>query len=289
MKIRALLTAIAMLVAGAIEIHSQNMNKPETPQSVVANVHKAVEILKSQGSAALPELCDPKSEFNNRDAYLFIIDVESSLVVSNPRFPERTGGNIREHLDWAGKQYGIELCKVAMNGGGWIEFVWPKPGTNEGVRKISYICPVAGMRYTVCAGIYDDTTTLDELNAMTGTGSKDSKVAVIFEVTPTEDGISDYFRLGAALKDELSKVPGFISVERFESVNNPGKYLSLSFWENENAASLWRNQTQHRQSQKAGHDSLFKKYRISVGKIIREYTDRDRLEAPTDSNAYLSE
>ena len=158
-----------------------NKRTEETPQSVIANVHKAAQLLKEKGSEALAVLTDPKSEFNDRDAYLFIIDVDKSLVVSNPRFPERTGGNIREHLDWSGKHYGVELCEVAMRGGGWIEFVWPKPGTEKGVRKVSYIYPIPGMRYTVCAGIYNDSMTLDELNALTGHGKK--KVAVIFEVT----------------------------------------------------------------------------------------------------------
>ena len=278
---------LAMFVAGTTKSFSQNMNKrtEETPQSVIANVHKAVDLLKEKGSEALDVLSDPKSEFNDRDAYLFIIDVDKSLVVSNPRFPERTGGNIKEHLDWAGKRYGVELCEVAMRGGGWIEFIWPKPGMKEGVRKVSYIYPIPGMRYTVCAGIYNDSMTIDELNALTGHGKK--KVAVIFEVTPTVEGKADYFKMGAALKEELRQMPGFISVERFASVNNEGKFLSLSFWESEEAAAGWRNQINHRQSQKAGHDNLFDCYRISVGEIVREYTNWERIEAPADSNEYL--
>lgn len=246
-------------------------------------MHKAVQLPKEKGSETLAVLTNPKSGFNDRDAYLFIIDVERNLVVSNPHFPERTGGNIREHPDWSEKHYGVELCEAAMRGG-WIEFVWPKPGTKEGVRKVSYIHPIPGMRYTMCAGIYNDTMTLDELNALTGHGKK--KVAVIFEVTPTAEEKTDYFKMGAALKEELQRMPGFISVERFTSVNNEAKFLSLSFWESEKAAAGWRNQV-HRQSQKTGHDMLFDSYRISVGEIVREYTDRDLGEALGDSNEYL--
>lgn len=228
MNKKLIIMLLAMFVAGTTDLYSQSMNKrtEETPQSVIANVHKAARLLKEKGSEALAVLTDPKSEFNDRDAYLFIIDVDKSLVVSNPRFPERTGGNIREHLDWAGKHYGVELCEIAMRGGGWIEFVWPKPGTEKGMRKVSYIYPIPGMRYTVCAGIYNDSMPLDELNALTGHGKK--KVAVIFEVTPTAEGKTDYFKMGAALKEELQQMPGFISVERFTSVNNKGKFLSLS-------------------------------------------------------------
>lgn len=127
--------------------------------------------------------------------------------------------------------------------------------------------------------------TLDELNALTGYGKK--RVAVIFEMTPTAEGKVDYFKMGAALKEELQQMPGFISVERFASVNHEGKFLSLSFWESEEAAAGWRNQVNHRQSQKMGHDKLFENYRISVGEIVREYIDGNRRESPADSNEYL--
>ena len=261
--------------------------KTVTPQEVVRNVRKAAELLKTQGKEGLEILRDPQYELNTGDAYIFIIDVEESLVVSNPRFPERNGGNIREHLDWAGKHYGIELCDVAMRGGGWIEFVWPKPGTTEGVRKISYIYPVPGLRYTVCAGIYDDTMSLDELNRMSGVSAESPKVAVLFEVKPKTEGKEEYLKLAAALKVELAKMPGFIRVERFASLNEEGKLLSLSVWENEEAAAAWRNQINHRGSQKKGHDALFERYHISVASIIREYTQDDRKEAPADSNRFF--
>ena len=256
-------------------VFSQDMEtkKTVTPQGVVENVHKAAELLKTKGKEGLEILRDPQYELNTGDAYIFIIDVEESLVVSNPRFPERNGGNIREHLDWAGKHYGIELCDVAMQGGGWIEFVWPKPGSTEGVRKISYI--------------YDNTMSLDELNRMSGVSPKSPKVAVLFEVKPKTEGKEEYPKLAAALKTELAKMPGFIRVERFGSLNEEGKLLSLSVWENKEAAAAWRNQISHRGSQKKRHDALFERYHISVASIIREYTQDDRKEAPADSNQFL--
>ena len=280
---------VLLVAVSNTNVFSQDMEtkKTVTPQEVVENVHKAAELLKTKGKEGLEMLRDPQYELNTGDAYIFIIDVEESLVVSNPRFPERNGGNIREHLDWAGKHYGIELCDVAMRGGGWIEFVWPKPGSTEGVRKISYIYPVPGLRYTVCAGIYDDTMSLDELNRMSGVSGESPKVAVLFEVKPKTEGKEEYPKLAAALKTELAKMPGFIRVERFASLNEEGKLLSLSVWENEEAAAAWRNQINHRGSQKKGHDALFERYHISVASIIREYTQDDRKEAPADSNQFL--
>lgn len=114
------------------------------------------------------------------------------------------------------------------------------------------------------------------------------KVIVIFEVKPKKDGMGDYLAHAANLRSELSKMEGFISSERFSSLNEEGKLLSLSVWENEEAATKWRNQIAHRQSQKAGHDSLFEKYHITVASVIREYSNNDRGEAPQDSNDYLN-
>ena len=112
-------------------------------------------------------------------------------------------------------------------------------------------------------------------------------IAVLFEVKPKTEGKEEYLKLAAALKGELAKMPGFIRVERFASLNEEGKLLSLSMWENEEAAAAWRNQTNHRDCQKKGHDALFEHYHITVATIIREYTQDDRKEAPADSSQSL--
>lgn len=113
------------------------------------------------------------------------------------------------------------------------------------------------------------------------------KVVVLFEVVPKVKCKDEYLQLGAALKAELSEFPGFISVERFASLNEEGKLLSLSFWESEEAAAQWRNSLNHRACQKKGHGSLFERYRISVAEVVRSYTRDDRSHAPEDSNCYL--
>ncbi|MDR2039360.1 MAG: antibiotic biosynthesis monooxygenase [Bacteroidales bacterium] len=114
------------------------------------------------------------------------------------------------------------------------------------------------------------------------------KVIVIFEVKPEKEGMADYLTYATHLKTELSKMEGFISAERFSSLNEEGKLLSLSVWENEEAVAKWRNHIAHRESQKAGYDTLFGKYHITVASVIREYTNNDRAEAPRDSNDYFN-
>ncbi len=114
-----------------------------------------------------------------------------------------------------------------------------------------------------------------------------SQVIVLFEVKPTKQGKEEYLRIAAELKEELSKAEGFISSQRYESLNQDGKLLSINVWESEEALFKWRNNQQHRKGQKRGHDSLFEKYNIKVAKIIRDYSSTDREQAPADSNEFL--
>lgn len=108
-------------------------------------------------------------------------------------------------------------------------------------------------------------------------------IAVIFEVWPGEGKAAQYFDLAASLKSDLEKVDGFISVERFESLTTKGKYLSLSFWHDEEAVRRWRNLGQHRQAQSRGRSGVFADYRLRVASVVRDYGLTERAEAPEDS------
>ncbi|MBO6521969.1 MAG: antibiotic biosynthesis monooxygenase [Rhodospirillales bacterium] len=96
-------------------------------------------------------------------------------------------------------------------------------------------------------------------------------IVTIFEVWPAEGHTDDYFDLAASLKSELEKVDGFISVERFESVTEPGKFLSLSFWRDEDAMNTWYAHAGHGDAQAKGRGGIFRDYRIRVASVIRDY------------------
>ena len=109
-------------------------------------------------------------------------------------------------------------------------------------------------------------------------------IAVIFEVSPAEGRKDDYMALAARLRDDLTAVDGFISVERFQSLTDPDKLLSLSFWRDEAAVAAWRNQIRHRATQGAGRGGIFRDYRLRVASVLRDYGMNDRREeAPEDS------
>ncbi|AMV70467.1 antibiotic biosynthesis monooxygenase [Desulfuromonas carbonis] len=108
-------------------------------------------------------------------------------------------------------------------------------------------------------------------------------IAVIFEVWPVEERAEEYFDLAASLRSDLQKIDGFISIERFESLTTRGKYLSLSFWRDEEAVRSWRTLEDHRNAQAKGRDGVFADYRLRVASVVRDYGLAERGEAPDDS------
>ncbi|WP_284360345.1 antibiotic biosynthesis monooxygenase family protein [Elizabethkingia anophelis] len=108
----------------------------------------------------------------------------------------------------------------------------------------------------------------------------------MFEVIPNDGKQKEYLDIAAKLKPELEKIPGFISIERFQSFTTSNKVLSLSFWESENAIQKWRNLEFHRKAQSAGRDFIFKDYHLRIGYIMRDYGMLDRTQAPEDSRTY---
>ena len=110
-------------------------------------------------------------------------------------------------------------------------------------------------------------------------------IAVIFEVHPAEGEMDHYLDIAAQMRPMLEEVPGFISVERFQSLTDPTKLLSLSFFEDEAAIERWRNLSAHRSAQSAGRGGIFDDYRLRIAGVIRDYGLHDRAQAPVDSKA----
>ena len=108
-------------------------------------------------------------------------------------------------------------------------------------------------------------------------------IAVIFEVEPHPRHKQVYLDIAARLKSQLEKMEGFVSIERFESLTQPGKILSLSFWRDEEAVRRWRNVEEHRRAQATGREKLFADYRLRIAQVLRDYGRNERAQAPEDS------
>jgi len=110
-------------------------------------------------------------------------------------------------------------------------------------------------------------------------------IAVIFEVWPAEGRTQDYLDIAADLRPLVEDFDGFISIERFESLTEKGKYLSLSFWRDEAAVAAWRQVAEHRSAQARGRAGIFRDYKLRVASVMRDYGMRERAGTPADSRA----
>ena len=108
-------------------------------------------------------------------------------------------------------------------------------------------------------------------------------IAVIFEVEPSPGKRQRYLDIAAELRPELERIDGFLSIERFQSLTDPNKILSLSFFRDEAAVAAWRNTAEHRRAQAAGRASVFRNYRLRIAGVIRDYGMHARAQAPADS------
>jgi len=110
-------------------------------------------------------------------------------------------------------------------------------------------------------------------------------VSVIFEVHPHPEHRDGYLAWAAELKAELLQMEGFLSIERFQSLTDPGKILSLQFWRDDQCLQAWRNLEAHRAAQSAGRRTMFQEYRLRIAEVIRDYGMNEREQAPADSRA----
>ncbi len=148
-----------------------------TPQEVIAKVKEAAAYLAKTGKSGLKTFDNAESRFVWKDTYVFVYDCAAGLAdVAHP-VPATRNQKLDANKDATGRVIGPELCKAAARpGGGWVEYMWWKPVKAEGAkqltyaktisRKVSYMLSVKGQPYEVGAGVYNDTLTVENLNAL---------------------------------------------------------------------------------------------------------------------------
>ena len=107
-------------------------------------------------------------------------------------------------------------------------------------------------------------------------------IVVMFESWPREGRKQAYIDMAASLTGHLQQMDGFLEIERFQSLTEPGKLIAISYWRDESAVTRWRQHEAHRLVQDKSRESIFKDYRLRVAAVIRDYGMHDRRQAPAD-------
>tara|TARA_Y100000588_G_scaffold172398_1_gene186255 strand:+ start:867 stop:1169 length:303 start_codon:yes stop_codon:yes gene_type:complete len=97
-------------------------------------------------------------------------------------------------------------------------------------------------------------------------------IVVLFEFEPDPAYEGRYFELAGLLRENVEQIEGFISVERFESVSESGRFISVSTWQDLDGVKRWREHLEHTAAQNEAKDrGIFCNYRIRVAEVIRDY------------------
>jgi pimeloyl-ACP methyl ester carboxylesterase/heme-degrading monooxygenase HmoA len=188
----------------------------------------------------------------------------------------------------------VITCRTLVIRGEWDK----RPSDTDARQLMNWLTNVKDKQYIVVPKsthvlhleknrhqLYNETLQFLNQSPMS-TSTKPHAIAVIFEVIPNDGKKQEYLDIAAELKPDLVKIDGFISIERFQSLSDPGKILSLSFWRDEEAIQQWRTLEVHRTAQAKGREYIFKDYHLRIADVVRDYSLFDRNEAPVDSKEY---
>ena len=108
-------------------------------------------VVKNEAKAILEKL-----EYGN-DGYFFVYDLQGTMLI-HPRQPEWIGKNMWDFKDATGKLIIQNLIGRAHAGGGFENFVWPKPssGSPDPKSKRAYVIELPDWGWVLGTGIYLD-------------------------------------------------------------------------------------------------------------------------------------
>jgi hypothetical protein len=161
-------TSFFIVLFGLAVIHAPLWAQERaTPQEVLQKVTEARDFLSASGQAGIAEFNQKDSRWVWKDTYVFVMDLDTVVVLAHPMNPKLLGRDQIGLKDIKGNFLFIQFCeKAAEDGGGWVEYWWPKPGQQTPSRKVTYVLRVPGTTLVVGAGVYDETMSIDELNRL---------------------------------------------------------------------------------------------------------------------------
>ncbi len=153
--------AAAALAAESADYCTATINKdrPTPPSVVIAKVNEACALLAKEGPAAFPKFCGKGSPFIYEGTYIAVIGLNDDIALVHPIQYKIVGKKMTALKDVNGKRIFVIFENVAREKGeGWVEYYWPKPGSQDSVHKISFVkkCTMAnGVEVVLVSGLYN--------------------------------------------------------------------------------------------------------------------------------------
>ena len=127
--------------------------RASTREEVVAYVNRAAALVAKNGPSCAT-LKEPR--WASGDWYIYVQEANGPVVCHpNGGLVGRPASSI---IDANGKHVGDDLAAAGAKGGGWVDYVWPRPGQTMPVPKSTYVTRVTGpdgKTYYLGSGGYD--------------------------------------------------------------------------------------------------------------------------------------
>ena len=161
-----LLLILIFLLPSLAWAQSELVTGAATVREVYEKVVDAATVLSKNGESGLKELQKPNGRFVWKNTQVEVTKCIDNYCLPSPKSKDVGLNMSRLKCYKTGKFYILELCNEAMYNpkGAWIEYWHPKPGFDKPQRKVSFMMPAANTDYQVVSSIYDDSTTIEELN-----------------------------------------------------------------------------------------------------------------------------
>ncbi len=112
-----------------------------TEEEARAMLERAVTPVKQDKAKALEMFNDPNGAFRDRDLYVFCANDSDGVETAHPT---HRGFKLSEMKDAAGAAFGQEIMRTAEAGKiSEVAYVWPRPGSDTPVQKITFVTKVA--------------------------------------------------------------------------------------------------------------------------------------------------
>ena len=161
-----LLLILILMSPSLAAAQSELVTGAATVREVYEKVAEAATFLSKNGESGLNEFQKPNGRFVWKNTHVEVTKCIDNYCLPSPK-SEDVGLNMSTLKCYkTGKFYVLELCNEAMYNpkGVWIEHWQPKPGFDKPQRKVSFMMPAANTDYQVVSSVYDDSTSLEELN-----------------------------------------------------------------------------------------------------------------------------
>ncbi len=159
---------LILLSPSIASAQSELVTGAATAKEVYEKVAEAAAFLSRNGESGLNEFQKPHGRFVWKNTYVEVTKCKDNYCLPGPKSQD-IGLNIaRLKCYITGKFYILDLCPLAMNNpkGAWIEYWHPRAGYDQPQRRVSFMMPAANTDFQVVSSVYDDSTTLKELNKL---------------------------------------------------------------------------------------------------------------------------